>query len=318
MSGHRRLNRSGFTLVELLVVIGIIALLIGILLPVLSSARRSANNLKCQVTMRELGLALRLYAQTFNAYMPAGRQGKYDFNHGSVQLDSAWCFWWMRLQQQKLIPGWTTRHAASRSAPPTTRPNWPFQEYPNNKNLQTSYGLNPFMSVATDGVGPDQFHPEFTQRAPLGICDNYGHRQRKVLGVKNAPEVILLMEIREGWFGNWYAPNTLEAAQTGSEWFDWDWYRHTKLNPRSTVGAKAPKGRSNVCWLDGHVTSVTQGRDEYLFLRNEIYSAGVGPPGVGNLGWPCPSAANVSGRTCRRSTTAPLSRPRESCGLRSG
>ena len=72
-----RRNRA-FTLVELLVVIGIIAILVAILLPTLSRAREAANRTACLSNVRELGNAFRLYAAQNKDAMPIGCVGAVD------------------------------------------------------------------------------------------------------------------------------------------------------------------------------------------------------------------------------------------------
>ena len=65
-------RRSAFTLVELLVVIGIIAILISILLPTMSRARESARRTQCLSNLRQIAIFLNMYANANNQKVPLG------------------------------------------------------------------------------------------------------------------------------------------------------------------------------------------------------------------------------------------------------
>src|SRR3974390_2880571 len=66
------MKRRGFTLIELLVVIAIIAVLIALLLPAVQQARESARRSQCKNNMKQLGLALQNYHDTFLVFPASG------------------------------------------------------------------------------------------------------------------------------------------------------------------------------------------------------------------------------------------------------
>jgi prepilin-type N-terminal cleavage/methylation domain-containing protein len=85
---------NAFTLVELLVVIGIISLLIAILLPALNKAREQANLIDCQSRLRQMGQALAIYATENNGLLPYGVIDSGEPWESGAPPSSEFSWWW--------------------------------------------------------------------------------------------------------------------------------------------------------------------------------------------------------------------------------
>lgn len=152
--------RAGFTLIELLVVIAVIATLIGLLLPALGQARKSARSLVCLSNIRQIEVAHALYADTYKgAFVDAGLahggppnvasiNGSWintlkPFYGGTVNVRSPMDkseFWAM--SQGGFDPGFTLDEftaeiTAGKNVPLTKLARW------------TSYGLNEWLTTST-------------------------------------------------------------------------------------------------------------------------------------------------------------------------
>jgi prepilin-type N-terminal cleavage/methylation domain-containing protein len=121
-----RRRQNGFTLVELLVVIGIIALLIALLLPALGRARKQAQRVACMSNLKQLATCVILYESEYKGQMPYCNFGNPDWNAtGSGRMVYGF--------------GWLYAYAAFRTNYPLTEINgaWNSKPHPPSSGVQS-------------------------------------------------------------------------------------------------------------------------------------------------------------------------------------
>ena len=235
-----RLLHPGFMLVELLVVIGIIAVLVAILMPALTTAKRQAMTVQCGANLRSIGQAMQSYANEFKGRVPRDYWYDLEYRQGHILWAEAFA---------KYVN---------------------YRDMPDVPNLTMSRDLVLAPHLARIGVYQCPAHPD--DRQPLDYVSNAWHAGSigvsapliNVVRMPHSGRVVYLADAFHRLPQNMFGTHDV---------FD---VPHLPVNPifqpqttSRVLNDKRHGGRLNLLFLDGHVESRPfrdVGRADFDFL----------------------------------------------------
>jgi prepilin-type N-terminal cleavage/methylation domain-containing protein/prepilin-type processing-associated H-X9-DG protein len=276
-SRHRSGSRGGFTLVELLVVIGIIAILVAILLPALAKARAAAQTVACKSNLKQLVQATVMFANEHGGHLPKAENNAGPTVMGwNTLIGASWGLEWPQFSWEYAILKYVNNNKGVFRCPadpepknrfPGTDPlanipgsyryNWSNESYGGSKDPNTAYTTCIFISAKLSQIKPTD--------AAIIFFDGSGSRYDGIIWTDPAMHLNFVnMKSTDGrysLFAN--APFALPIDISAANPYNVAFRRHSRQfnGPWDTLPGPervraVQQGQTNYAFMDGHIETL--------------------------------------------------------------